>query len=191
MPPQNNVPPPTTPNLVARRSEKLWLPVWHERDGTPITNSAGQIPLKPIYHPFAVNVWEFEVFKIGYTSTQNSIELNAINSIAWQGYGQYQAWISEIHSEGQDAYGYPPENGENLRYVVRCVDRWKGWKCQHPDVGWDYLNAGELNRFFSANGGEYIGKLSDGGDDAGVGGALRINLETINREINFFSTLGV
>lgn len=187
---QSNIPPPSDVNLIGRRSEKIWLPVWADREGNPIVNAAGQLPLKPIYHQFSVNVWTFKAIRAGYTDEKNANELDSLNSAPWRGYSEFQAWVSEIHSDGSYKYGTPPVDAEEVTYVIRCIDRYKGWKCQHPDVGWDYLDSDDLKRFLNADGKDYIGKLDTDGSSLGISDDMLIRLEDVNKEINFQTVLG-
>lgn len=185
---QGQARPPSTVELLRRRSEKIWLPAWQDASGNPIVNSADQPPIKEYYHPYAVNVWEFQAIKLGYNDAQNKLELNSINTDSnWRGYGKYQAWVSEIHSDGNEKFGAQQKEGEELIYVIRCIDRFGGWKFQIPDIGWNYKNGNDLERFENSQGFEMLGMLTGSG---GESNNLLMKQFEINNEINFSSTLG-
>lgn len=179
--------PPSVLNIASlkRTSEKLWLPVWRDRNDNPIANSFEQLPVKPHYECYAIAVYDIEIFK-PYSDAAFKNEIDSLNSGSWRSWDAYQAWISEIHSDGVDQIG--DDTGERVNYIIRCIKRTDGWKFQHPDVGYIY-NDGDVRSFLSTDGFPYIGKLDSGGKLADAT-PMTILIENIKEEIDF-SSLGV
>jgi hypothetical protein len=161
---------PTVPSVAGlvkrwRSSEKIWLPLWMDANGSPITNTAGQLPVKPYHEMYAVGVYHFIVFK-AYTDAQFKAEINALNSVPWKTWPKGSAWMSEIHTSGPITIG--TGTGEQVHYVIRCINRPGGWTFQHPDVGYTYKSGNELNAFVSDDEKvAYIGNLDGTGGDKG------------------------
>jgi len=166
-----------------RSSEKLWLPVWKDWAGDPIATSADQAPIMPYYEPVAIAVYHIEVFK-DYTDAQYASEIDALNTDAWRGFSPFQAWISEIHSNGIETYGNG--TGERVHYVVRCTNKADGWRFLHPDIGHVYKDGTELASFLSKDEMPYIGALDGSG---GEGASLIINVSETKNTIAF-ATIG-
>jgi|688.fasta_scaffold00460_67 hypothetical protein len=82
--------------------------------------------------PVAVAVFHIFKFK-SYSDSQFRNEINSINSGDWRGWGEGQAWISKIISNGLENRG--SGFGETVHYVVRCIDRDDGWDVFYPEIG--------------------------------------------------------
>jgi hypothetical protein len=160
----------TSPNIKSkppkkwRSSEKIWIPVWEDKDGNPIDTSAGFLSVKPHYEQYAIAIYHFVKFK-DYSDSEFAAEINALNSGAWGGFEKWQAWISEIHSPGITTVG--DSTGEEVHYVVRCIDRHEGWRFRMPDCGYVYDDGANIKSFMSQDNVPYIGNLDGAGDDGG------------------------
>ncbi len=121
------------PSVVTRSSEVIWLPAWRSADGNPIKTSDNKLPIMPLMEPVAVAV--FHIFKFKpYSHAQFRYEINGINADPWAGWGQWQAWISKIITNGIEVRG--DDTGEMVHYVVRCIDRPYGWNVEYPDIAY-------------------------------------------------------
>lgn len=141
-----------------RSSEKIWLPLWAEADGTPITNSAGLLPVKPYHEIYTIGIYHFIVFK-AYGDAQYRAELDTLNSSGWRTWPKHCAWLSEIHTSGPMQIGN--NTGEQVHYVIRCINRPNGWLFSHPDVGYTHLEGGDVKAFVSDDDlVAYIGNLN-------------------------------
>jgi hypothetical protein len=158
------------PSQKWRSSEKIWLPVWVDKDGTPIDTSAGFLSVKPHYEQYAVAIYHFVKFK-DYSDSEFASEIDTLNSSAWGGFDQYQAWMSEIHSPGVTTLG--DSEGESVHYVVRCIKRDNGWRFQMPDVGYQF-DDGDIRSFMSQDSVPYIGNLDGSGGDGGTSMVMRL-----------------
>ena len=170
----------TTPSVlgikkISGTSEKLWLPVEEEFNGTLITNSAGMTFPKPNHELHSVAVYHITEFK-GYSDTDFRNQINALNQDTWNTWQPYQAWISEIHWGYETTIGN--DTGFIVHYVVRCTDRNKGWRFTHHDTGFAYNDGSEITAFDG-----YIGNLNGAGGD-GAGAATLLQFDTKKR-INF------
>jgi hypothetical protein len=169
-----------------RSSEKLWLPVWKDWSGDAIANTAGLLPVMPYYEPVAIAVYHIIKFKT-YTDGEFANEIDALNSDAWRGFQPYQAWISEIHSEGTETVGNA--DGERVHYVIRCTNKDDGWKFLHPDAGYVYKDGTDFKSFTSLEGSGYIGMLD--GSTGAEGTSLMINVAETKDAIAFGSINGL
>ena len=174
------------PSKKTRSSEKLWLPVWKDRAGAAVANSAGFLPVMPYYEPVAIAVYHFVKFNT-YSDANFRQEIDALNSTVWGGFDPYQAWISEIHSDGVRTLGN--SSGESVHYVIRCIDRTDGWKFLHPDAGLVYDDAGDIKAFKSVDGDPFMGNLDGSGGDGGT--TLLINVSETKKTINFNTIVGL
>lgn len=163
-----------------RTSEKIWLPAVKDISGNPVTNSAGQIPAKPYYESVSIGVIHIVEFK-PYTDAEYKAELNAVNSGGWKSWNAKQAWISEIHTSGEKTIG--SDTGEEVHYVVRCIDRADGWRLAYPDVGLAFVIPGGFEGFEG-----YIGNLDGSGGDGG--GTMNILTADLKKSIDFTALLG-
>lgn len=152
----------TLPNVASlpsrwwRSSEKIWLPAWKKRDGDPVVNAAGLLPVMPIYEPVAIAIYHIVKLK-AYSDSEFSAEINALNSDSWGGFTAHQCWISEIHTGGIEEMG--ASLGEEVHYVVRCTDREDGWKTVVPNCGYSYKDGADITSFQTVDGQPYIGNL--------------------------------
>lgn len=176
----------TNPNVKAyppqiwRTSEKIWLPVWGEPvSGTLIANSAGLLPVKPHYEQYAIAIYHIVKFK-NYSDGEFGTEIDHLNNGGWRGWAANAAWISEIHTGGLERLGN--SWGEEVHYVVRCLNRPGGWRFRHPDVGYTYEEGGEFKTFLTEDDIPYIGNLDGMG---GKGSAMRIIFHDTKRTTNF------
>lgn len=184
--PVAQTPPVPTAVKFWQRSEKLWLPVWKDYAGNAISVSSGRPPIKPYFELFSVLVLHFEIFK-AYTDTERKNEIDSLNSATWKGWNQYQAWISEVHTDGSDNIG--GQVREQVHYVVRCIKRPDGWRFIHPDIGYIYDDGGNIKSFKSDDNLPYIGNLNGAGGDGG--GTLTLNTEDVKQTMNFNSITGL
>ena len=171
--------------LIERRSsEKIWWPAFKDYAGNPIANGAGHVPVKPLFQLTAIAVYHFTIFR-GYTDANFRAHINAVNSDTWRVWPPYSAWISEIHSDGVKTLGSggSATSGEEIRYVVRCIDRQDGWRLEYPNVGWAYDDGGDFTPFDG-----FIGNLDAGGGDAG--GTLSILTADMNKQTAFTPLFG-
>lgn len=174
------------PAQVFRSSEKIWLPVWRDRAGTAIKNSANLLPIMPIYEPVSIAVYRIVKFKT-YSDAEFKSEIDALNSTTWKSFTQWQAWISEIHSGGTETLG--DSDGEKITYIIRCIDRTDGWKAIYPDVGYVYRNSGSVKSFASTTGNGYIGNLTSGGDDGST--TMLIKSALTKKTVDFSTITGL
>ena len=169
-----------------RTSEKIWLPVWRDTSGDLIATSAGYLSVKPYYDEYAVGVYHMTMFK-AYSDAEFADELNTLDPGGWGGYGAYQAWMSEIHTGPEKTRGN--DVGEDVTYVIRCIDRTDGWRFQHPDVGYIFKDGSDIKSFMSKDDCPYIGNLNgSGGDGAGT---MQIILSDTKRTKSFSSISGL
>lgn len=169
-----------------RTSEKIWLPVWRDAAGGMIKTSAGFLPVKPMYEQYAIAVYHFEKFK-DYSDAEFAAEIDTLNTSSWGGFSAHQAWISEIHSKGDETLG--DSTGERIHYVVRCVRRTDGWKFQMPDVGYVYDDGADIKSFLSVDDCPYIGNLDASGNDGA--GTMVIKLAATKNTLNFNAINGL
>ena len=170
---------------VRRSSQIIWLPVWTNHAGNPMVNSAGFLPVMPLYEPVAIAVYHITKFK-AYSDSEYKAEINALNSTGWEGFDAYQAWISEIHTEGTETYGEVA--GEMVHYVVRCIDREDGWRVIIPDCGYVYKDGSTIKSFASESGTPYIGNLDGSGGETAI---MSIIGMVTKKAINFSSVDGL
>jgi len=188
------MPAPTTPSLVGnvsrvwRTSEKIWLPVWRDRNDAVIMNSAKQLPVKPHYECFTIGVYHLKVVKALSDSDYRS-QLDSLNSSTWHSWPQYCAWISEIHTGGSMTIG-DASGVEEVHYVVRCTKRSGGWRFHHPQVGYLYKSGSKYKAFSDEEGAPPIGKLNSSGDKLGMDADMVIDFKDVKTEISFSSALG-
>lgn len=158
------MPPPvsqTLPNISQkpakwrRSSQVVWMPAFSCWNGDPVANSAGLLPIMPIYEPVSIAVYHITKFK-AYSDADYAAEINALNSDDWRGFGPYQSWISEIHTDGPEDTGVL---GEMVHYVIRCIDRPDGWKPLVPDVGYAFKAGTDIKSFTTVDGQPYIGNM--------------------------------
>jgi hypothetical protein len=184
---------PTTPSVTGlirhtRRSEKIWLPVWQDKNNVGISNSAKQLPIKPYYECFAVGV--YDIHSVRELSDANfKSQLDSLNNGSWRGWPRYHAWISEIHCDGPRTIG-DAVNVENVHHVVRCINRPGGWRFHHPDVGYIFLD-GTYKNFQDEPGEPPIGKLDGSGGKLGMAAELLIQFDDVKQEIDFTTALGM
>lgn len=186
----------TNPSLVGnvskilKRAEKVWLPVWNDRDGNPIMNSAKQLPIKPYYHAFGVVVYDIEiVYPGGLSDSALHRQADSLNSVEWRGtWPRYSAWISEIHCGGLMQIGN--DLAEQVSYVVRCIKRTNGWRFEHPDVGYIYFDGADWKSFSDEQGRVPIGKLDGAGGMLSMTANMVINLSDLQTEVDIASEIG-
>lgn len=169
-----------------RTSEKLWLPVWKDTSGDALASSAGFLPVKPYYDVFAIGVYHMVVFK-PYSDAEFADELNTLDPTGWGGFGPYQAWMSEIHTGPEKTIG--GDTGEEVTYVIRCIDREDGWRFQHPDVGYIFKDGSDTKSFLSDDDCPYIGNLDGSGGDGGD--TMQIIVSDTKRTKSFSSIGGL
>lgn len=181
----------TLPDLTAkdakvrRSSQVIWLPVWTNHAGDPITNSAGFLPVMPVYEPVAIAVYHITKFKT-YSDADYKAEINALNSTGWRSFDAYQAWIYGIHTEGKETYG--DIEGEMVHYAVACTDREDGWRAIVPDCGFVYKDGTDIKSFMSTDGQPYIGNLDGSG---GLSALMSIIGNVTKKAINFNAITGL
>lgn len=191
MPVNQSIPDITTRSRMWRTSEKIWLAVWKDSEGNPITNDAGLIPVMPNYVPEAIAVYHFIRFK-PYSDTEYKAEINALNFDAWRDWEPNQCWISEIHTKGVQTKG--SSTGEDVHYVIRCIDREDGWKCVFPNVGYAYKESevtDTLKSFKTSDGTPYIGNLVETTGLGTAGTALNIKASLTKKTILFSGIAGL
>lgn len=169
-----------------RSSEKIWLPVWRDKDGNLIKTSAGFLPVKPLYEQYTIAIYHIVKFK-NYSDADFANEIDTLNSSAWGGFSTHQAWISEIHTDGVKTLGN--SEGEEVHYVIRCIRRTDGWKFQMPDVGYVYDDGANIRSFVSQDDVPYIGNLTNTGDDGGQ--TMIAKLFDTKNTLNFNSISGL
>lgn len=166
-----------------RSSEKVWLPVWKDSQDRPIMNKAKQLPIKPYHDIFSVGVYHFIVFKQLPDAAYKS-QLNSTNINEWRSWQPGQAWISEIHTSGVMQIG--SGTGEQVHYVIRCIDKPNGWSFEHPNVGYLYKDGVEYKAFVDDTETiAYIGKLTPGGDKLVMDLDLEILKEAVKKPYDF------
>lgn len=173
--------------IVKRKSEKIWLPVWQDWDEEPIVTDAGLLPIIPTYEPVAVAVYHIVQFK-PYSDAEFNAEINAINSDNWGAWTPGQCWISEIHSNGTEQKG--AGIGEDVNYVIRCIDKPYGWKIHIPNAGYAYKDGSTL-KSFSASGTPYIGNLVEATGAGTAGTTLNFKDFRTKKEIPFMAIIGL
>lgn len=179
VPDLTNVPPDvTTDHQIA------WLPIWEDKDGNPIVNTAHQLPIKPYYDAFSVFVYNITVYKQEYSGSNVRDEHNTLNSGAWQGWQPGECWCMVRYEEITDGNGV---DGFEVTYTVRCL-RDYGWKFRHPEVGYVYIDGSDLQGFHSEDNYAYIGKLDSSGGQAGLTDTLIITKANTKREVSFSFT---
>jgi len=186
----------TSPSLVGnvskvlKRSEKIWLPVWQDRNAFAIMNSAKQLPVKPYYESFSVTVYDIEIFiPNGLSDGDLYRQADSLNSGTWRGvWPRYAAWISEIICRGIKTFGSGP--GEEVNYIIRCIKKPDGWRFQHPDVGYVYFNGSQYKSFSDEQGRVPIGKLNGSGGMHGMASNMLINLSDVKTEVDIASEIG-
>ena len=178
----------TLPDLTAkpakwrRSSQIIWLPVWNNWEGDPAVNSAGLLPVMPLYEPVSIAVYHQTKFKT-YSDAEFNAELNALNSDPWANYEPYQCWISEIHTEGPETIG--DVLGETVHYVVRCIDREDGWRVVVPDCGYEYKEETNIKSFRTSDGSPFIGNLDGSGGET----ELMSQLAVVTKKAIAFSSI--
>lgn len=192
------MPIPTQPNIdltgIAtrfwRRSKRIWLPVWADKNNNPIKTSAGQLPVKPYWELVSVAVLHCIIFK-DFTDADYYAQFNALNSTTWRSFPRYNAWVANISTDKKRiGAGAGQATKEEVHYVVMGLDRPGGWRFVHPDVGYVYSDSGSL-KSFTASGFPFIGNLdgSTGDKASPVTDMTLLSVDT-KKEINFSSTLG-
>jgi hypothetical protein len=174
------------PSKVRRSTEKIWLPVWRAWNGDPAVNAAGLLPVMPIYEPVSLAIYHITKFKT-YSDSEFKNELNALNSDTWKSFTANQCWISEIHTNGTETKG--SSTGEDVHYVVRCIDRTDGWKAIIPNTGYTYKDGTSLKSFISATGQPYIGNLVTS-TGAGTAGTTMNIIALSTKKTIAFSSIG-
>lgn len=188
----------TNPNVSANspiiegNTEKMWLPVWKDRFGVPITTKAGLVPIKPSWELHSVVRYDVEIYVNSYSDAAFSAQFNAINSDTWRGvWAPGKAWIGNIHWEAAVLGAF---SGFLIRYAIYCTDLYDGWKFCHPNVAYTYRD-GTNQKAFLASGIPYIGNLNDDGERAEDGALTGLPVMTIltadtKKELNFTASLG-
>lgn len=181
---------PTTPNSASyvtdftRDSEIWFLPVWKDKDGTVIQNTAkGPYP-KPLIAPMSVGVIRATVRKSTYTDTNYRDQLNATNSGDWRQWTAGQAWIGRILTKDVN------EGGSSLvevKYTVYCTKL--GWKEIAPQLGYYYKDGSNAKVFVDADSLPYLGCLDNSGGKLAVSSDMILKEWSIKDPIDF-SVLG-
>lgn len=163
---------------VYRRTETMWLPVWKDRDDSPLVSSTDLPLIKPMYEPFAVLCIHGIVYKDSFKDSDIAGLVDRVNADTWRGWGAGKAWISEINTDPENVNN---QDVEKVHYVVRCLDR--KWSSFAPDIGYQYKSGSSIASFLTTGGVPYIGKLdSDGGE---LDGDMRILEFEYKKEADF------
>jgi len=183
------MPSPTVPDLTAqdpvitRTTETIYLPVWKDRDGVVIQNSAKALNLKPEYVPYAISCVTGLFFRATFTDTQVRDLLDGVNSATWRGaWAPGEAWVSEINTR---EITVSTTALVEITAIVRCL-RGK-WNLKIPEAGYFYLEGGEYKPFLDSEQNRIIGKLTAGGGKLAVGSDLLIKEFDYKREVNVSS----
>ncbi len=189
MPVSQTLPNITSVSIIRRSCEKIWLPVWKDWSGAVITNDAGLLPIMPVYEPVTIAIYHITRFKT-YSDALFNAEFNALNNDNWRSFSAYQCWISEIHTNGTETKG--ATTGEDVHYVIRCIDRADGWKCVVPNVGYAYKGTGtEIKGFKTSDGTPYIGNIVASTGVGTAGTAMNLKTPITKKAIAFSSVTGL
>lgn len=141
--------------FVQRRGKVMYLPVWKDRHDDSIVNSAHQLPIKPLYEPFAVQLIVATLAKRRSETDAYCAQFkNKVNSDNWRAWGERQAWVMDISTDPSELNG---EEVDEVQVTVACLDR--KWDTYVPEVGYNYKDGADLVTFKASDGGRYIGKL--------------------------------
>jgi len=179
---------PTVPSSAAyvdfrRRSEVWYLPIWRDKNGDVIQNTAkGPLP-KPQIEPVAIGILKATVRKTSFTDTDYKTQLNALNDDTWRAYTAGQAWIAGLWTDEVNEGGV---DYTLAHYTV--LGNEYGWQCTFPDIGYYYLSSGNPLVFADSAGNPYIGCLNAGAKLSSASDMVLTDWD-IKREIDF-SALG-
>lgn len=134
------------------------MPVWRDKDGAIIQNSAkGPLP-KPQIEPVSVGIIRATVRKSSYTDSDYKTQLNSVNDSTWRAWTAGQAWCAKIRTKPINEGG---TDYTLVRYIVLCCEY--GWKSITPDMGQYYLSSSNPKVFADASGYPYMGCLDGSG----------------------------
>lgn len=173
------------PVTLTRRSKIMFLPVWKDKDGSPLMNAAKQLLVKPIHEPFSVLMITGTMAKAPETTDAFCAQyLNKVSTGGWRAWGDGMAWVFDISTDASKINGL---DVDEVQVTVACLDR--KWNTMFPNVGYSYKDGSDLKTFKASDGGRFIGKLDVSGGEAAVDSDLIIT-EWQTKQTISFSGLG-
>ena len=177
---------PTAPNSgsyvtnFTRDSEIWFMPVWRDKDGAIVQNTAkGPFP-KPQIEPVSVGIIRATVRKTSYLDSDYKTELNSVNSGTWRAWTAGQAWCAKIRTKPTTEGGV---DYTLVRYVVLTCEI--GWKSTVPDFGYYYISSSNPKVFADADGYPYIGCLDGSGGKLSSATDMILKDFSIKRPVSF------
>lgn len=157
------------------------MPVWRDKDGLIIQNSAkGPLP-RPQIEPVSIGVIRATVRKQSYAGSDYKSQLNSVNAGSWGPWGEAQAWCAGIRTKEVNE-----GNVEStlVRYTVLCCEY--GWKSIAPDLGYYFINADSKAEVFTdVNGLPFLGCLDGAGAKQPVSSDINLLEKAIKRPVSF------
>jgi hypothetical protein len=179
---------PVVPNLVAQdptittSTETIWLPVWKDKNGVTIMNSAKSLPVKPLYEPHACYCYRIEFFRTTYSASRVRGLLDCVNDATYDdAWLAGEAWLSEIATEDIDVDGTMLKQ---VNVTVRCLP-FRKWNTVIPEVGYFYLDSTNYKSMKDSDGGVILGKLNSSGGKLSAGSDLVLKEFDYKRSADF------
>jgi hypothetical protein len=173
---------PVVPNLtsesptISTYTETLWLPVWKDKDGKAIMNSAKSLPIKPVYEPHSVYCYRIEFVRSAYGGSKVRGLLDTVNSGTYDGaWLAGEAWLSEISTEDITV---DSTNLKSVTVIIRCL-AFRKWNLTIPEVGYFYLDTSKYKSFKEDGGQRILGKLNSSG------GQLSVTSDLVLKEFDY------
>lgn len=156
------------------------MPLWKDKDGAVIQNSAkGPFP-KPQIEPVSVGIIRATVRKASYSDSDYKTQLNSVNDGTWRNWDAGQAWCARIRTKSVNEGG---TDYTLVRYIVLCCEH--GWKSVTPDLGYYYLSSSNPKVFADSDGYAYLGCMDGSGAKLSSASNMTIKEFSVKRPVSF------